>query len=157
MKDTAVYQAMLHAASQTLENMLFIEVGEHFDQSYEIPAEELVWTSMLINDPVQGELRLAMPQTLLKNLTANIFAMDEDEISEEQMNDIINEMLNTIGGLYMTKLLADDQKYQLGLPVLGAGELPEADEDTIVWKLMTSDEDPLQIVAAGETLINYAG
>ena len=61
-----LYQAMINAASQTMENMLFMEVLEHFDRGYEIPADDLAWTSMLIHDPVQGEVRLAMPRSLLK-------------------------------------------------------------------------------------------
>ncbi len=148
-----LYQAMITAASQTLENMVFLEVMEHFDRSYEIPVEELVWTSLLINDPIQGEIRLAMPETLLKKLTGNVFGVGEDEITQPQMDDILNELLNTIGGLFMTNLLADNQEYRIGLPEQGEGPLPEVDADTIVWKLMTSDEDPLQIYACGESIV----
>lgn len=148
-----LYQAMITATSQTLENMAFMEVMEHFDRSYEIPAEELVWNSLLINDPVQGELRLAMPNSLLKKLTGNIFALGEDEITQAQMDDILNELLNTIAGLFMTNLLADDQEYKIGLPELGEAELPEIDADTVVWKLMTGDEDPLQIHVSGASLV----
>lgn len=148
-----LYQAMITAVSQTLENMVFMEVMEHFDRSYEIPAEELSWNSLLINDPIQGEIRLAMPKTLLKKLTGNIFALDDDEITQPQMDDILNELLNTIVGLFMTNLLADDQEYKMGLPEKGEEELPEVDADTIVWKLMTDDEDPLQIFISGASLV----
>ena len=148
-----LYQAMISAVSQTLENMAFVEVMEHFDRSYEISAGELVWNSLLINDPVQGEIRLAMSKTMLKNLTGNIFALDEDEITQPQMDDILNELLNTIVGLFLTNLLADDQEYKMGLPELGEDELPEVDANTIVWKLMTGEEDALQIFAAGASLV----
>ncbi|MEA3363393.1 MAG: chemotaxis protein CheX [Thermodesulfobacteriota bacterium] len=148
-----LYPAMISAVSQTLENMLFLEVMEHFDRSYEIPAEELVWNSLLINDPVQGETRLAMSKTTLKKLTGNIFGIDDDEITQAQMDDILNELLNTIVGLFMTNLLADDQEYKIGLPEQGEDELPEIDENTIVWKLMTSDEDSLQIFVSGASLV----
>lgn len=148
-----LYQAMITAASQTLENMVFMEVMEHFDRSYEIPAEELVWNSLLINDPVQGEIKLAMSKSLLKKLTGNIFNLDDDEITQLQMNDILNELLNTIVGLFLTNLLADDQEYEMGLPELGEEELAGVDADTIVWKLMTDDEDPLQIFVSGASLV----
>ncbi|MCK5915413.1 MAG: chemotaxis protein CheX [Deltaproteobacteria bacterium] len=148
-----LYQAMISAVSQTLENMAFVEVMEHFDRSYEIATEELAWNSLLINDPVQGEIRLAMSKTMLKNLTGNIFALDEDEITQPQMDDILNELLNTIVGLFLTNLLADDQEYKMGLPELGEDELPEVDANTIVWKLMTGEEDALQIFAAGASLV----
>ena len=148
-----LYQAMISAVSQTLENMAFVEVLEHFDRSYEIPAEELAWNSLLINDPVQGEIRLAMSKTMLKNLTGNIFVLDEDEITQPQMDDIMNELLNTIVGLFLTNLLADDQEYKMGLPERGEEELPEVDANTIVWKLMTGEEDSLQIFAVGASLV----
>ncbi len=148
-----LYQAMISAASKTMEDMLFIALMEHLDRSYEIPVEELVWTSLLINDPVQGEIRLAMPKTLLTKFTCNIFAQDEDEITQLQQNDILNELLNTIAGLFMTNLLEDNQEYKIGLPELGTDELPEVDADTIVWKLMTDDEEPLQIFVSGASLV----
>jgi hypothetical protein len=148
-----LYQAMISATSKTMEDMLFIAVMEHLDRGYEIPLDELVWTSLLINDPVQGEIRLAMPKTLLTKFTCNIFAMDEDEVTQPQMDDILNELLNTIAGLFMTNLLEDNQEYKIGLPELGMDELPEVDSETIVWKLMTDDEEPLQIFVSGASLV----
>jgi hypothetical protein len=148
-----LYQSMINAVSQTLENMVFIEVMEHFDRSYEIPAEELVWNSLLINDPVQGEIRLAMSKTFLKKLTGNVFSIDDDEITQPQMDDILHELLNTIVGLFLTNLLADDQEYKMGLPELGEEALPEAEANTIAWKLMTDEEDALQIFATGAPLV----
>lgn len=148
-----LYQAMTSATSKTMEDMLFIAVMEHLDRGYEIPLDELVWTSLLINDPVQGEIRLAMPKTLLTKFTCNIFAMDEAEVTQPQMDDILNELLNTIAGLFMTNLLEDNQEYKIGLPELGIDELPEVDSDTVVWKLMTDDEEPLQIFVSGASLV----
>ncbi|MDA3903473.1 MAG: chemotaxis protein CheX [Desulfuromusa sp.] len=148
-----LYQAMINAVSQTLENMAFMEVMEHFDRSYKIPAEDLIWNSLLINDPVQGEIRLAMSKNLLKKLAGNIFAIADDEITQPQMDDILNELLNTIVGLFLTNLLLDDQEYKMGLPELNEEALPEVDENTIVWKLMTDEEDALQIFAIGASLV----
>ena len=148
-----LYQAMISATSKTMEDMLFIAVMEHLDRGYEIPLDELVWTSLLINDPVQGEICLAMPKTLLTKFTCNIFAMDEEEVTQPQMDDILNELLNTIAGLFMTNLLEDNQEYKIGLPELGVDELPEVDSETIVWKLMTDDEEPLQIFVSGASLV----
>ncbi len=148
-----LYQSMINAASQTLENMAFMEVMEHFDRSHEISIEELAWNSLLINDPILGEIRLAMSKAFLQKLTGNIFGIDDDEITQLQMDDILNELLNTIVGLFLTNLLADDQEYKMGLPELGADELPEVDANTIVWKLMTGEEDALQIFASGASLV----
>ena len=153
IKHNPLYQSMINAVSQTLENMVFMEVMEHFDRSYEIPAEDLVWNSLLINDPVQGEIRLAMAKTFLEKLTENIFSIDHNEITQPQLDDILNELLNTIVGLFLTNLLEDDQEYKMGLPELGEEELPEHDANTIIWKLMTDGEDALQIFATGASLV----
>ncbi|MDX2495277.1 MAG: chemotaxis protein CheX [Desulfuromusa sp.] len=153
IKHNPLYQAMITAVSHTLENMIFMEVREHFDRSYEIPAEDLGWNRLLVNNPVQAEIRLAMSKTLMKKLTGNIFGIDDDEITQAQLDDTLNELLNTIVGLFLTNLFEGDQEYKMGLPELGEGELPEIDANTIVWKLMTDGEDALQIFASGASLI----
>lgn len=147
------YQAMIDAISQTLENMAFLEVIPHYDQEYEIPLEELVWTSLLINDPIQGELKLALTKGTLKDLTGAVFSLSEDEITDAQMTDILHELLNTIAGLFLTSLLPDNQTYKIGLPESGEGALPTAEDGTISWKLLTSEETALQVYATGETLV----
>lgn len=153
MTNNKFYQAMIHAVSLTLENMIFLEAMEHCDRSYEIPAEDAVWTSLLISDPVQGEIRLVMASDTLQKFTDNVFGFEVDEITDAQRNDILNELLNTIAGLFMTNLLEADKKYQLGLPELGVGELPEPEADTVVWKLMSSEEDAIFIYASGASLV----
>jgi len=146
------YPAMIEAVQQTLENMVFMQVIEERGTPTDIPAAELTWSSMRINDPVQGEIRLAMPAVLLKKISGNVFGIDEEEVTTSQAYDILNELLNTIGGLFMTKLLPN-QEYKIGLPSLESGKLPEADEHTVVWHLINSDEEPLKIYAGGESLL----
>lgn len=152
IKHKPLYTAMKDAISQTLENMVFMEATEHYDQSYEIPAEDLIWAYLVVQDPVQSEIRLALPKSLLKNLTSSVFSLEDDEVTQAQMDDILHELLNTIVGLFMTNLLEDNQTYKMGLPEPGEGRLPEVDADTLVWKMMTSDEDALQIQVMGATL-----
>ena len=147
------YPAMIEAVQQTLENMVFMEVIEERGTPTDIPATELTWSSMLINDPIQGEIRLAMPSELLKKISGNVFGIDDEEVTTSQAYDILNELLNTIAGLFMTKLLPTDQEYKIGLPSLEAGRLPEVDEHTVVWHLVNSDEEPLKVYAAGESLV----
>lgn len=147
------YPAMVDAVQQTLENMVFMEVIEQRDPPSVFPTEEVVWSSLLIKAPVQGELRLALPTKLLIQITGNVFGIDEEEVTTSQAYDILNELLNTIGGLFMTKLLPEEQQYEIGLPNLEAGDLPALDDNTVVWHLITGDEEPLKIYAVGESLI----
>lgn len=147
-----LYQSMINAVSKTLENMAFMEVMEHSNRNYEIPADELACNSILINDPIQGEITLAMSKSLLLKLTCDLFSIEEGEVEPAQMDDILNELLNTIVGLFMTNLLADNQEYKIGLPELGGTDLPEINANTIIWKLMTGEEEAIQVFAAGASL-----
>ncbi len=147
------YPAMVNAVRQTLENMVFMEVMEQQPPYSDIAPENLAWSSMMINDPIQGEVRLAVPSELLKQITANVFGLSEEEVTTSQGYDILNELLNTIGGLFMTNLLPDDQEYKIGLPTLGNRPLPEVDDETLVWHLITSEDEPLKIYANGESLV----
>jgi len=148
-----LYQAMKDAVSQTFENMAFTEVIEHIDQTLIIPEEDLAWCSLVIKDPVQGEIRVATSKSGLRDLTGAIFSLAENEITQSQMDDILHELLNTIAGLFMTKLLAENQQFEIGLPESGEGSLPNIDADTLIWKLMTGDETPLQIFITGASLV----
>lgn len=151
-RQTPFYQAMFSAVSQTLENMAFVEVTEQPIDNPKPLGEGVNWVSMLIHDPFQGEIRLAMTAFLLRELTANMFGLETDEISQSQQEDIIAEILNTLTGLFMTKLLPDDQTYQLGLPEHGTGEFPPVDEDSIAWNLEI-DGQPLVIIGSGAGLL----
>jgi CheY-specific phosphatase CheX len=147
------HSAMIAAVQQTLENMVFMEIIEERGTPREIPARDLVWSSLLVNDPIQGEIRLAVPAELLKKITSNVFGIDEEEVTTSQAYDILNELLNTIAGLFMTNLLPENQQYSIGLPSLEAGNLPDVDEHTLVWHLINGDNEPLKIHAAGDSLV----
>jgi CheY-specific phosphatase CheX len=150
-QDTALYKAMFDAVRRTFENMAFVEVSEQTEEVDQQVPTEAVWVSILINDPVQGEVRLAIPKTLLVEMTANMFGIEAAEVKEEQTRDIIAESLNTLAGLFMTNLLPDDQTYQLGLPEHGEGAIPEIEEGSIVWNLQIEGA-PLLLVASGISL-----
>ncbi len=153
-QSTPAYRAMFEAACQTFENMAFVQVAEQADElNAEIP-ENPVWVSILVHDPLQGELRLALPPKLLESLTADMFGIEIDQVEIHQQQDIIAEILNTLAGLFMTKLLPADQTYQLGLPEHGSDELPQTEDDAIVLNLEI-EQSPLLLVATGSGFMSY--
>ncbi len=150
-RESTLYKAMLDAIRTTLENMAFVEVAEQSEENLQPMPTDAAWVNILIHDPLQGEVRLAMPDSLLSDLTANMFSLEPEEVEDGQKQDIIAETLNTLAGLFMTNLLPDDQKYKLGLPEVGEGPLPENEEGAIVWHLQV-EEQPLLLVASGASL-----
>lgn len=152
-KHNSFYSAMIAAAQRTLEHMVFMDIIEERGTPGNIPAEHLARCSLLISEPVQGEIHLAVPSELLQKITGNVFGIDDEEVTTSQAYDILKELLNTIAGLFMTSLLPRDQEYKIGLPNIAAGDLPEADEDMVAWHLINSDDDPLKIYAFGESLV----
>ncbi len=152
-QDTPIYKAMIEAVRETFENMAFVEVAEQSEEiGFDIPTER-DWVSILIHNPLQGELRLALPKNLLTTMTADMFSIDIADVEEVQRQDILSEILNTLAGLFMTKLLPNDQTYQLGLPEYGEGPIPESDEESLVWNLQI-EGSPLLLVANGTGFIS---
>lgn len=149
-QDSTLYKTMLDATRETFENMAFAEIAEQPEElTIELPAEA-PWVSILVHDPLQGELKLAMSDTLLTEITSDMFALDKNDVEAAQKKDIIAELLNTLAGLFMTKLLPNDQTYQLGLPEHG-DENMEIEEGSVIWKLQI-EEQPLIVVASGVSL-----
>jgi len=147
-QDTPIYSAMLEAVCDTFEKMAFVEVTEQSDElEQEIPSDA-IWVSILIHDPLQGEIRLAIPQGLLTNMTADMFGIELSDVEEKQRQDIIAEILNTLAGLFMTNLLPDDQSYKLGLPEHGEGPIPEVEDGSILWNLKI-EGSPLLLIVNG--------
>jgi len=153
-QETAAYKALLDATRQTFETMAFVEVTE---QSEEIPPEtptQVAWVSILIHDPLQGELRMALSEGALTSMTADMFGIEIDEVANIQRQDIIAEILNTLAGLFMTNLIPADQTYRLGLPEHGDGPLPSTEDAAIIWNLQIEGE-PLLIAAHGNGFSTY--
>lgn len=66
---------------------------------------------------------LISSKTIIEEVARNIFALDFDEVIEENLlNDTLAEMLNTISGKFMKEITPEDQIYELGLPVIGKYE-----------------------------------
>ncbi len=140
---------MFDAVSESIENMAFMEVT-HGDNP---PEEDLMWVSMSIEDPIKDTLYLGVPEPLMKELTAGVFAMDEDELEEQLIKDTLAELLNTLGGVFYTKALPESQTYQLGLPVHGEGEFPISGDQAYCWYMQLEDTT-IVIAANGDGLKN---
>lgn len=119
-------QDIYNALATTLENMAFMEISQEIDEAVRYPSEEMIVSRLLIHDPLQGELHLAMPKPLLRKIASSVYIMPAEEISDPMLLDMLCELINTVAGLFLNAYLPEDQTYSLGLPE----EVPTGQEDS---------------------------
>lgn len=135
MPDTAprLQRAMAQAVATTLENMAFME-ARSLQAPHDCQGHAAVFcANLLVLDPIQGELVMFMPEALLKEIASNIYARPEGELSDKMLSDLMNELLNTIAGLFLGELLPQDQTFGLGLPTISRDECHELEPPVERW------------------------
>jgi len=107
------------AAAETLEHMAFMMVEPADPDQPAADLSDAVKASQLILEPHPGELRLIMPRRLAAEIAATMFSCNDSEISDGMLADVVMELLNTMAGDIMKRLLPQDHTFALGLPELG--------------------------------------
>ncbi|MFC1591731.1 chemotaxis protein CheX [Thermodesulfobacteriota bacterium] len=103
----------------TIENMAFVEVLAAQPAAEESAPGEQLMAAQLIHEPYQGEVWLCMSLPLVQELTENVYALSAEEITDAMLEDVVAELLNTITGEVVKKVLPDDCSFKLGLPEMG--------------------------------------
>ncbi len=143
-------RAMRQAVVDTLENMVFMEVSPVAPESTAIPPEDAMCVGLLIHDPLQGELRLCMPKKLVALITAGVYSLEPEELSDQMLTDNFAELINIIAGRFMYELLIDGRPFRLGLPEPEPEELdPSAPRR--IWAYAIDDLS-FSITAMGQAL-----
>lgn len=75
-------------------------------------------TSVTISGGWNGSVSIVMSQTLARTVAAAMFAMEPDEVGDEEVNDAVGELANIIGG--NVKGLIEDP-CSLSLPMVASG------------------------------------
>lgn len=107
--------ALVDAVSETLENMAFMEVFAS-DAPFSPEGSDVLTVSLLIHDPQPGELWMTIPRPLLMMVAEGVFALPSEDLGEQILRDLLAEILNTLAGRFLTRLLPPLQSYRLGLP-----------------------------------------
>jgi hypothetical protein len=66
--------------------------------------------------PVSGTLTIAAPRALCADLTADLLALDADEVADEQTADTFKELANIICGQLATALCGEEPVVALSIP-----------------------------------------
>lgn len=107
--------------SEIIESTAFTEVmAAERDPRYDPDARI---ASLLVHDPVQGEFKLVMESALLKYLTSIVYGSVSSAVTEQTEADLLDELLNTIAGRFLSAILPADKSLSLGIPEKLSGPL----------------------------------
>ncbi|MEJ2199510.1 MAG: chemotaxis protein CheX [Desulfuromonadaceae bacterium] len=145
-------QAIQHAVIDTLENMAFVEVTPMEPNSTETVSDQDMTVSLLIHNPIQGELRIKMPHTVVAQITETVYGMPAEELSEQILHDNLGEVINIIAGRFMTELLSEGEMFQLGLPELNPIDIADASIPSRTWRYQI-DTAEFSVTVIGNKLL----
>jgi len=143
------------AVSETLENMAFMIVESAPEQAAAAEAEEPIRAALLICAPQPGEMRLLMPRKTAAALAQALYNVAEAEITDAMLNDVTGELLNTIGGSIMQKLLPGECPFELGLPEIGPQAFLACDDPPLRCSFSV-DGNPFEFMASMDLMLRLA-
>lgn len=115
--------ALAGAVVETIESMAFAEVVES-GVSHLPPltgeGDRLVALALL--SPLRGRLLMLVDGPLAKSLTENMYGVDRQEITADMEADAMAEVLNTVAGRAMSRLVPPHQQFAIGLPEPARGQ-----------------------------------
>jgi hypothetical protein len=142
--------AIKDAVTECIENMAFMSVDTEFDEPQpDAAGEDAVTASIKVLEPKAGELRLSMPKKTAAELAKALFCITDQELSEPLINDLACELLNTISGRVMKRVLPSECLYHLGLPSMAGSAVREMPPPFVHCRFM-ADGNILAVMASVE-------
>lgn len=146
MELDTVNTTMLEATQESVESLAFAEVFKS-KKPLDIN-DKTLQVQMDISSPETGTFILQAPHEMIELIAQSLFPAGE-ELTESKTNDLASELLNTIGGNFLTKILPDSTSFSLGLPQISSPALPKEQEDLLKWSF-TLEEIPFSLYLTGE-------
>jgi hypothetical protein len=108
--------AIKEAVTESIENMVFMAIDTDLDGLSDDLGSDAVMASLRVLEPGSGMLRLAMPRSTAVEISTNLYSVAAHELSDAVIHDVTCELLNTISGRVMKRLLPAESVFHLGLP-----------------------------------------
>lgn len=147
---------MFSAVSTTIENLTFKEVlpASATHPSLSRSYADLLSASQLVIEPIQGEFNLTMSRNLLTQLVISVYGpLLAVPASDENLHDLLAELLNTIAGRFLSKILPQEKGFRLDIPQSSEEvSFTSAGPQMVVWQYSIDDE-VFSISAAGAGLL----
>jgi|GEM_PF-6860399 len=145
-----INKTMLTATQESIESLAFAEVYASTDPT-PMSSKDCLQVQMDITSPASGFFILQAPTAMLEEIAQTLFPATED-LSETQINDLASELLNTIGGNFLSKILPESTSFSLGLPQIMTLTTPD-EQDQLSWNF-NLDEISFSLYLTGEIVCN---
>ena len=112
-------QAMKSAISEVLETMFFVLID--FASQGSTPLACRYGSKIQLSSESRTlEISFRAAESFARMITANFLSKHEDEVVSEEMEDVMKELANMVGGNFMSRI--QDEGWQLGIPSLRPSE-----------------------------------
>jgi chemotaxis protein CheX len=109
------------AAEEVFETMLSMSVAvENDTEKVEIDGQRYVGT-VSVAGKVLGNLNLHVGQEFAKLITAEMLGSEPDEVETDEIEDVIGELSNMVGGNVKSRLCDESFTCQLSIPSITTG------------------------------------
>lgn len=108
-------KAIIEGVVKTFGDMAFMEVIDKFDENC-MKSDVSCILEIEFSEPENGWLYLFLPKELKKHIVENIYGADWTELTTEQIDDCLLELLNVLAGNYMTAYFGSKELYTLSFP-----------------------------------------
>lgn len=148
MKNKDMTTAMKNSISDVLETMFFLSLDFSNDldihELWDTGKDQIIAAKLSFSGPLSGYAVFCIPKKSALSITADFMGKDEEEISDDQINGTVKEIINMIMGNTFS-LYDPEVVFNLGVPELvGFNDF---------FKDLSDSEKSFSIVV--ETLENY--
>ena len=149
MKNKDMTTAMKTSISEVLETMFFLSLDFFHNDAdihdlWTMGKDQIIAAKLNFSGPMSGDAVFCIPKISALSITANFMGKNEDEISDEQINGTVKEIINMIIGNTFS-IYDPDAVFNL--------EVPEMVKFDDFLKDLSDSEKTISIVA--EALENY--
>jgi CheY-specific phosphatase CheX len=124
MKNKDMRTAMKNSISEVLETMFFLSLDFFHNDAdirdlWTMGKDQIVAAKLNFNGPLSGYAIFCIPKKSAVSVTADFMGKDEEEISDDQINGTVKEIINMIIGNTFSRY-DPDVVFDLGVPELVA-------------------------------------
>jgi len=129
---------MKNVISEVLETMFFIMINfDGLNSSHR--AYDFESRIDLCNESEKLQIGLCVREHFAKMVAANFVGKRDEEVENEEMEDVMKELANMVGGNYMSKIAS--KNWQLGIPSFGRFEGGDDSQSTTSVSLFYMGEN----------------